>query len=108
MENYVIATNADSKVEAFYIDESGTVMHTWQLEDSSKTKWSKPQPLQGTCSQTGSNEPLTNATRVEACTNPNGQIQVVAYTKEGGKDGTYYICYQTPGFWNGWNKITQE
>ncbi|MBM6550158.1 hypothetical protein [Marinomonas ostreistagni] len=107
MENYVIATNAENKLEAFYIDESGTVMHTWQLDTASKTDWSKPQPLLGTCNRSGSNEPLEGAVRVEACTDHNGLIQVVAYKSEGG-EGAYYICYQTPGFWNGWTKITQE
>lgn len=107
MENYVIAANADSKLEAFYIDESGTVMHTWQLEDACKTHWSKPQPLVGTGSQNASTEPLTGASRVEACTNKNGLIQVVAYKQEG-NEGAYYVCHQTPGFWSGWAKITQE
>ncbi len=107
MENYVIATNSDSRVEAFYIDVTGTVMHTWQLDPTNKMAWSTAIPLFGTCPRGGSNQPLTDATRVEACTNENGQIQVVAYTKEGGQYGTYYTCYQTPGFWNGWSKIIQ-
>lgn len=103
MENFVIATNSDNRVEAFYVDDNSTVRHTWQQE--SKTEWSAGQQLFGTNPDNGgSNEPLTNASRVEACTDEDGQIQVVAYTT----DGKYFICYQTPGFWNGWFEITQD
>ena len=101
MEDYVIATNSDNRVEAFYIDENATVMHTWQVSPSNKTVWSKPNALFGTAP--GSNGPLTNATRVEATTDTSGQIQVVAYTRE----NKYFTCYQTPGNWNGWFEITQ-
>lgn len=108
MEDYVIATNSDNRVEAFYIDERGTVMHTWQLDPSNKTQWSAPNELFGTNTNSpNGNQPFTNATRVQACTDEKGQIQVVAYTKEGGEYGTYYTCYQTPGHWNGWYKIEQ-
>ena len=37
-------------------------------------------------------------------TDENGQIQILAFTK----DNKYYLCYQTPGFWNGWIEITQS
>jgi len=102
MEDYVIATNSDGRVEAFYIDENSTVMHTWQKSSSNKTDWSLPQALTNTTSNP--RKPLTNATRVEATTDSNGQIQVVAYTS----DNKYYTCYQTPGLWNGWFQITQQ
>ncbi len=101
MENFVIATNSDNRVEAFYIDDNFTVMHTWQLDPANKTSWSKPNSLYGTSQD--SNGSLTNALRVEAVTDSNGQIQVVAYTQ----DNKYFTCYQTPGFWNGWFEITQ-
>jgi hypothetical protein len=102
MENYVIATNSDGRVEAFYIDENSTVMHTWQINPGNKLDWSAPQPLFGT--EPNSNGPLNNATRVEATTDANGQIQVVAYTTE----NQYLTCYQTPGFWIGWFEICQQ
>ena len=105
MEDFVIATNSDNRVEAFYIDSTSTVMHTWQLNPSDKTKWSAPNQLFGTNPNTGgTNQPLTNASRIEACTDENGQIQILAFTK----DNKYYLCYQTPGFWNGWIEITQS
>jgi hypothetical protein len=101
MENYVIATNVDNRVEAFYIEKS-TVMHTWQLDTDNPTLWSAPNTL--TASRGDNQSPLTNALRVEATTNSNGQIHVVAYTT----DGKYYTCYQTPGAWNGWAEIIQK
>jgi len=96
MENYVIATNSDNRVEAFYI-ENGIVMHTWELNN--KLLWSAPNPLTN-----GNGQPLRNAIRVEATTDMQGQIQVVAYCN----DNNFYICFQTPGAWNGWDKITQN
>ena len=101
MEDYVIAINSDNRVEAFYIDENSTVMHTWQLNSEDKTVWSKPNSLYGTVPNSSGN--LTNALRVEADTDSNGQIQVIVFTK----DNKYQTCYQTPGAWNGWFEIKQ-
>lgn len=100
MEDFVIATNSDGRVEAFYI-ENGTVMHTWQINGNDKLVWSQPGALTSTKE---ARIPLTNATRVEACTGLDGQIQVVAFTA----DNQYKICYQTPGVWNGWFDIVSE
>jgi hypothetical protein len=102
MENFVIATNGDGRVEAFYIGENGTVMHTWQVDPGNKTVWSAPTALFGTSGN--SNGPLENVVRVEADSGMRGQIQVVAYTRE----GKYYTCYQTPGAWAGWLEIEQQ
>ncbi|NQY31448.1 MAG: hypothetical protein HRT69_18525 [Flavobacteriaceae bacterium] len=101
MEDYVIAINSDGRVEAFYIDENSTVMHVWQLKSSNKTVWSQPRPLFDPSSNP--NSALTNATRVSAATGRDGQIQVVAYTRE----NKYFTCYQESGTWNGWFEITQ-
>lgn len=102
MENFVIATNADGRVEAFYI-ENGVVMHIWQLEPGNKQAWSAPNALYS--NKPGEEPtPLANATRVEACTGLNGQIQVVAFTA----DNEYMICFQTEGFWNGWFAIEAQ
>ena len=102
MEDFVIATNGDGRVEAFYIDGQGTVMHTWQMNPANKLVWSAPNALFGTTPD--SDGPLNNAKRVEACTDRNGQIQVVAFTA----DGKYMTCFQTPGYWNGWFAIEQQ
>ncbi|MEM6721354.1 MAG: hypothetical protein AAF611_18645 [Bacteroidota bacterium] len=102
MENFVIATNADLRVEAFYIDAEGTVMHTWQLQPGNKQVWSAPNALFGTAP--GSNGPLQNAVRVDAATDRQGQIQVVAYTRE----GQYFICFQEGTVWRGWLPIEQQ
>jgi len=100
MEDYVIATNPDLRNEAFYI-ENKTVYHTWQLNPSDKTSWSAAEPLYGTGEN---NKQLTNAVRVEACSDKDGNIQVIAFTT----DEKYYICYSTPGKWSGWEEIVQE
>ena len=71
MQDYVIASNSDDRVEAFYIDDNGTVVHTWQLDPSDKTKWSAAIPL---TNQKGG-KALTGATRVEACTNENASTR---------------------------------
>lgn len=102
MENFVIATNLDLRVEAFYIDAAGTVMHTWQVEPGNRRVWSAPNPLFGTVP--GSNGPLNNAVRVQATTDRQGQIQVVAYTK----DNQYFTCYQEGNAWLGWFQIEQQ
>jgi len=101
MENFVIATNADLRVEAFYTDAAGTVMHTWQIEPGNKQLWSAPRELYGT--YPGSNGPLNNAVRVQATTDAQGQIQVIAYTKE----NQYFTCFQVGGVWHGWFPIQQ-
>jgi sugar lactone lactonase YvrE len=102
MDNFVIATNLDSRVEAFYVDETGTVMHTWQLESGNRQIWSAPNALFGTAP--GSNGPLRDAVRVQATTGREGQIQVVAYTKA----NQYFICYQRGNEWFGWFQIQQQ
>ncbi len=105
MIDYCIATNSDTRVEAFYIEDDGIVQHTWQLTAGDKTSWNKGGPLYGTNPQGGgSNQNLTNAIRVQATTDDKGQIQVIACTQ----DFKYYTCYQTPGYWNGWFAITQS
>ena len=105
MIDFVISTNSDGRVEAFYIDDTSTVMHTWQENEGEKLVWSKANALYGTAANSpNDNKPLTNVMRVETCTDLKGQIQVIAVTK----DFKYYICYQTPGFWNGWYEIEQK
>ena len=106
LEDFVVASNSDNRIEAFYIDtETSTVMHTWQLEPGNPASWSSPEPLHGTNSSGGgSNTSLTGAHRVEATTDTDGQIHVVTSTS----DNTYYVCYQTPGAWNGWFEIKQK
>ena len=98
MEDFVIASNNENRVEAFYIQE-GTVMHTAQINPGNKLKWSAPAPLIGG----NSHGPLNNATRVEACTDAQGMIQVVAVTG----NGAYVTCIQTQGGWEGWSQIEQ-
>ncbi|MGH1383984.1 hypothetical protein [Kordia sp.] len=102
MNNFVIATNSDERVEAFYIDEAKMVAHTWQIESGDKLVWSQASALYGTAE--GSTGPLNNAARVAATTNGEGQIQVVAVTEA----GEYFICYQIGGVWNGWFQIEQQ
>ena len=102
MNNFVIATNLDGRVEAFYIDEANMVAHTWQVEAGNKLVWSEASALFGTAE--GSNGPLKEAVRVAATTNGEGQIQVVAVTKA----EEYFICYQVDGIWNGWFKVEQQ
>lgn len=95
MENFVIATNGDGRIEAFYIDESNTVMHTWQIEPNNKFIWSLPAVL---------SNGLPNVARVEATADVRGQIQVVAYVKE----GKYFTCFQEQGVWSNWLEIEQQ
>lgn len=102
MNNFVIATNSDGRVEAFYIDEANMVAHTWQVEAGNKLIWSEAEALFGTAE--GSTGPLTEAVRVAATTDNEGQVQVVALTKT----EEYFICYQIGGVWNGWFKIEQQ
>ncbi|WP_272149825.1 hypothetical protein [Tenacibaculum aiptasiae] len=102
MENYVIATNQDGRVEAFYIEEN-IVMHTWQLKKDDKTIWSKPNYLfSNNNGQLG--QPLRNAIKVDATSDMNGYIQVVACTQ----DGSCFTCYQNADGWFGWDLITQN
>ena len=111
MKDFSIATNHDNRIEAFYIGKGGTVMHAWQLDSGDKTSWSSSEKLFGVNS-TGSNLPLTGATDVEACTDSNGQIHVIAHTKDSadGMNKTFHTCYQVPegGVWHGWYKIVQD
>jgi hypothetical protein len=103
MENYVIATNSDNRIEAFYIEE-GVVKHAWQKTAENATQWTEAIDLYSMNGGAGNGQPLTNATRIEACTNTDGQIHVVAFTTE----GKYFTAYQTPGAWNGWLEIIQS
>ncbi|MCH2194749.1 hypothetical protein [Kordia sp.] len=102
MNNFVIATNSDGRVQAFYVDEAKNVAHTWQIEAGNKLVWSQAEVLFGVAG--GSREPLNGAVRVAATTDLRGQIQVVALTEA----GEYFTCYQTGGVWNGWFKIEQQ
>ena len=102
MNNFVIVTNLDGCVEAFYIDEANMVAHTWQVQAENKLIWSEAEALFGTAE--GSTGPLTEAVRVAATTDRYGQIQVVALTKS----KEYFICYQIGSVWNGWFKIEQQ
>ncbi len=98
MENFVIATNTDGRVEAFYTEDN-KVYHTWQLNPNNKTAWSQGVELSGT------NGTLSGVNRISVASNLNGKIQVVAYSN----DDKYYICYQTVnGPWTGWFEINQQ
>lgn len=100
MEDYVIASNNREKViEAFYI-ENGTVMQVRQIRSSNEVKWTEGRKLVG---QGRQGEPLQDATRVEACTDHEGYIHVIAYTK----NNEYCTCYQSNLGWEGWFKIQQ-
>ncbi len=100
MNDFVLATNGDGRLEAFYVEDS-TVKHTWQLSPSDPLSWSNPGPLYGENSS-----PLSNVTHVGACTSEDGFIHVVARTS----DGSYYLCSQVEnaGNWQGWFSITQS
>ncbi|WP_420572805.1 hypothetical protein [Kordia sp.] len=102
MNNFVIATNSDGRVEAFYIDEAKNVAHTWQVEAGNKLVWSQAEALFGIRGE--STGPLNGAVKVAATTDLKGQIQVVAVTEA----GEYFICYQVEGVWEGWLKIEQQ
>ncbi len=102
MENFSLAINKDSRLEAFYIDEEGYVSHVWQFNANNRLEWSNPDTLKGQVGGTG--QKLGDVTQVSACTNDSGRIQVVAKTN----DEKYHLCYQNnEGPWEGWFEISQ-
>lgn len=103
MKDFTVAINSDGRIEAFYIDETGTVVHTWQQKPGDtpdlKTSWSAVTKLNGQ-----GHGPLTNVVSLGADSNLQGKIQVVAETS----DGKLHVCYQTVnGPWQGWFDIKQ-
>ena len=100
MTNFSVAVNSDGRGEAFFIDDNGTVMHTWQITAQNNQVWQSPVTLFGDGGQA-----LTDAVSLGAGADVHGKIQVVAVTS----DGNYHLCYQTQdGPWQGWVDITQQ
>ncbi len=101
MEDFVVASNKDGRIEAFYI-KNGSTYHTWQKSPSSYTDWTKEYSLVGALPGGSS------AVRIEACLNrASGQIHVVVFAS----NGKYYTTYQSAnsaGGWVAWEQITQS
>ena len=100
--NFSVASNSDSRMEAFFIktDDNNTVYHTWQIAAGNALSWSHPVAL--TDGRGGA--ALSGVLRVEASTDMNGNIRVIAFTSE----RKFQTCYQTAGYaWHGWQEIVE-
>ncbi|NEQ50636.1 MAG: hypothetical protein F6K11_10960 [Leptolyngbya sp. SIO3F4] len=99
IKDFAIACNADGRLEAFYINEEGEVMHTWQSVDIRLSPWSRPNRLYG---NRGLSDLPARATHLSATRNHTGQIQVIAICRGGGM----YLCRQIAfRNWEGWLKL---
>ena len=105
MNHFVIATNADLRLEAFFLNDQGQVMHAWQYRDTDIQLWSPPGPLYGTTDNPNCFALVARMTHLSVSTNLNGQIQVIAVSR----NGQMYLCRQVAfQNWEGWFKLETD
>jgi Peptidase family C25 len=86
------ATNADGRLEVFAVECTGRIVHAWQTKAGDDTSWTGMSQL-GTLA----------GKRVTAVANRAwaGRLEVFAI----GADNGVYRTWQTPGGWQGWQRI---
>ena len=104
MQDYVITTNANGLISAFYIKDNN-VHCTRQKDPNNKTAWTPDSILSAAAPAEG----LGTLLRVEVCLDTDNKINVIVVNEK----WEYFITWQTGDYdsyeeWTQWQLITQS